>query len=370
MAHVIETLGAGGAETLLAEVTARLDPGRFLSRVFPLDRPLELLPRFERARIEVDPLEVPPARRPLACLAALTGRLRRFQPRVVHTHLYYANVLGRLASGMVRHARCVSTLHNPDYTFESRPGLVFAGKKALDRVTGGRNAALLAVSQAVADDFARHMGWRTIRVVPSGVDLERYSPGTSHSTSAWPGPGLRLLHVGRLHPQKGHRILLEALALLCARGAQVGLALVGEGPLGAELAGQASRLGLDDRVRFLGRRDDVRELLRAADVFVFPSLYEAAGIALLEAMACGAPVVASRTGGIVEIVRDGLDGLLVAPGDAGELANAVGRLTDDPALRVRLGASARRRALDFDIRRTVSAIEAVYEEIAGGVASA
>jgi L-malate glycosyltransferase len=364
VAHVIETLGAGGAETLLAEVTARLDPKRFRSRVFPLDGPLDLRPRFDKAGIEVDPLGIAPARHPLACLATLTRRLRRFRPRVVHTHLYYANVLGRLAAWMTRDARCVSTLHNPDYTFEGRPSLFFAGKKALDRLTGRRNAALLAVSRAVAEDFERHLGWRGIRVVPNGVDVEHFSPGPAPPAADWPGGGLRMLHVGRLHPQKGHRFLIEALARARGRGMDAGLALVGEGPLRGELAEQVARLGLDGRVRFLGRRDDVRELLRAADVFVFPSLYEAAGIALLEAMACGKPVIASRTGGIVEIVREGVDGMLVAPGDAEELASALGRLAAAPALRSRLGAAARSRALEFDIRRTVRAVEAVYEEVA------
>jgi glycosyltransferase involved in cell wall biosynthesis len=363
VAHVIETLGAGGAEMLLAEVTARLNPRRFRSRVFPLDGPLDLRPRFDRAGIEVDPLGIAPARRPVACLATLTARLKHFRPRIVHTHLYYANVLGRLAGWLGPHALLVSTLHNPDYTFEGKGGLLFAGKKALDRFTGRHNAALLAVSRAVADDFERHLGWGGIRIVPSGVDVEHYCPGVASPAGVWRGAGLRLLHVGRLHTQKGQRFLIDAVDLLRRQGCQSSLVIAGEGPLREELEDRVRRLGLDGCVSLLGRRDDVRDLLRAADVFVFPSLYEAAGIALLEAMACARPVVASRTGGIVEIVRDGVDGLLVPPGDSEALANALGRLAADPALRGRLTAAARTRAIEFDIHRTVEAVEAIYEEI-------
>ena len=361
MAHVIETLGTGGAEVLLADVTRRLDRTRFLSRVFVLDAPLDLQPRFAAAGVEVESLLVPPRRRPVRCLVALTRRLRRFAPAVVHTHLYYGNVFGRIAARLAGGAPVVTTLHNPDYTFEARPTALFAAKKALDRFTGRRNAVLLAVSEAVAEDYRRNMGWAAIRVLRNGVDLEQYSPGDSpHNGAAWGGDGTRLFAVGRLHAQKGHGVLLEAIARCRAEGVALSLALVGEGPLRAVLEEQARRLGLEEQVRFLGRRDDVRDLLRAAEVFVFPSLYEAVGIALLEAMACGTAVVASRAGGIPEIVQDGESGLLVRPGDAADLANALARLARDPAERARLGLGARRRAMTFDIRQTVRELESLY----------
>jgi len=365
VAHVIETLGTGGAEVLLADVTRRLDRERFHSRVFPLDGPLDLEPRFAAAGVEVDPVLVPPRRRPLACLLALTRRLRRFAPDVVHTHLYYGNVFGRIAARLAGGAPVVTTLHNPDYTFEARPTALFAAKKALDRFTGRRNTVLLAVSEAVAEDYRRNMGWATIRVLPNGVDLEQYSPGDSpHADGTWSGSGTRLLAVGRLHAQKGHGVLLEALARCREDGLVFSLALVGEGPLRTALEEHARRLGLEGQVRFLGRRDDVRDLLRAAEVFVFPSLYEAVGIALLEAMACGTAVVASSAGGIPEIVQEGESGVLVRPGDAADLAKALARLARDPPERARLGRGARHRAMMFDILQTVRELESLYAGLA------
>jgi glycosyltransferase involved in cell wall biosynthesis len=365
VAHVIETLGTGGAEVLLADVTRRLDRTRFHSRVFPLDGPLDLKPRFEAAGVEVDPLLVPPRRRPLACLLALTRRLRRFAPAVVHTHLYYANVFGRIATRFAGGPPVVTTLHNPDYTFEARTTLLFAGKKALDRLTGRANAALVAVSEAVAEDYRRHLGWTSIRVIRNGVDVEEYSPGDApDARAAWSGQGMRLLSVGRLHPQKGHAVLLDALARCRERGLSLSLAIAGQGPSGAALEEQARRLGLEGQVRFLGRRDDVRDLMRAAEVFVFPSLFEAVGIALLEAMACGTAIIASRTGGIPEAVEESVSGLLVCPGDPEDLARAVACLAGSAGERERLGQAARARAMMFDIRRTVGELESLYAGLA------
>jgi glycosyltransferase involved in cell wall biosynthesis len=364
VAHVIETLGVGGAERLVADVTRRLDRGRFHSRVFPLDEPLDLRAEIESAGVEVDPVLVAPRRRPVACLRGLRRRLEAFAPGVVHTHLYYANVMGRIAARLAGGVPVVTTLHNPDYTFESRRAPLFAARKLVDRVTGSRNAALVAVSRAVAEDYRRHMGWRTIRVVPNGVDLEAFAPGgDAGAAGEWPSPGLRLLSVGRLHLQKGHRVLLDAMAAARQAGAALSLLVAGEGAERAALEAQASRLGLQAHVRLAGRCD-VRPLLHAADVFVFPSLYEAVGIALLEAMACGRPIVASRTGGIPEVVKDGVSGQLVTPGDAGDLARALVLLAGDPARRRRLGEAARARAEAFDIRATVRSLEDLYDEVA------
>jgi glycosyltransferase involved in cell wall biosynthesis len=351
VAQVIETLGAGGAERLLTDVARRLDPTRFECRILPLEAPLDLLPELEAARVAVDPILRSARREPMACLFRLASRLRAYRPAVVHTHLYFANVMGRLASCAVSRCRVVTSLHNPDYTFEAKPTLAFAGKKALDRLTARRNAAFVAVSGAVADDFRRHMGWRNMEVIYNGVDLQRYTPGPpTLGPEIWPEGGLRLLSTGRLHPQKGHGVLLEAMARCRDRAVGLSLAL-------------ASRLGLGNRVRFLGRRSDIVALLRSADLFVFPSLYEAFGVALLEAMACGRPVLASATGGIPEIVEPDMNGVLTAPGDAVGLACAIERLARDAPGRARLGEAARRRAGDFDISRTVAGLERLYDRL-------
>jgi glycosyltransferase involved in cell wall biosynthesis len=364
VAHVIETLGVGGAETLLLEVTSRLAAFGFRSRVFPLEASLDLLPEFKARAIEVDPVLVAPRRHPVRCVLRLAEGLRRFAPSLVHTHLYYANVGGRVAARLGGRPRIVTTLHNPDYTFESRPTPLFWAKKALDRMTGRWNDAFVAVSDAVAQDYRRHMSWPNIQVIHNGVDVQKYAVTEGpRDLSVWSGPGPRLLSVGRLHNQKGHRVLLEALAQCKTLGVPMSLAIAGDGPLRGELEAATRALGLDSQVRFLGRREDVRALLGSCEIFVFPSLYEASGIALLEAMACGVPVVASRTGGISEIVTEGISGILVSPGNARELSCALRALASDVDLRRRLGVEARARAAVFDIRFTVDALRKLYGEL-------
>ncbi|HEY7509304.1 MAG TPA: glycosyltransferase [Vicinamibacteria bacterium] len=365
VAHVVESLGAGGAETLLADVVERLAPDRFESRVLALDAPLHLLPRLRAAGVWAEPIALCPRRRPLACAARLARRLRAYRPHVIHTHLYFANVLGRLAASATPSARVVTTLHNPDYTHESRPGPRFAARKALDRWTARRNAAFVAVSSAVAEDYRRQMGWTGIEVIHNGVDLDHFAPAppSAPASDAWPQGALRVLSVGRLHGQKGHTLLLQAAAACRSRGLALALAIAGEGPLHAELEAQARAAGLGTSLRLLGRRSDVRELMRACDVFVFPSLYEAFGVALLEAMACGAAVVASRVGGIPEIVEDGASGLLVPPADPAALADAIACLAERPDRRRALGRAARLRAEAFDIRETVRRLESLYARL-------
>ena len=164
---------------------------------------------------------------------------------------------------------------------------------------------------------------------------------------------------------KGHATLFQSLDLLRERGACVGTVwLAGDGPERAALEAQSRRLGLATRVHFLGSRDDVFGLMRSADLVVLPSLRKGHPLALLEALSLGRPCVASRVGGIPEIVESGRTGLLVPPGDPSALAEALSRLCLDRALRAELGDAAARDAKGrFDVRRTVASLEALYRQL-------
>jgi glycosyltransferase involved in cell wall biosynthesis len=182
-----------------------------------------------------------------------------------------------------------------------------------------------------------------IRVVPSGVDAEDFvaPPGARERLRAeWGcGPGDRIVIViGVLEARKGHAVLFDALRRLPDVGG-VRCVVAGDGALATELEERARGLP----IRFLGFRSDVAACLAAADVAVLPSLHEGLGIAALESMAAGRPLVATRVGGLAEVVEDGASGLLVPPGDAAALAAALARLLDDPALAARLAAAAAAR---------------------------
>ena len=203
--------------------------------------------------------------------------------------------------------------------------------------------------------------WDKLRVVRCGVDVEAFAPGDGEQRD---GP-LEVLTVGRVDPVKGQPLLVEAIAELRRRGVDARLTFVGDGPGLAELGELAARTGVDDRVAFPGAvgQDEIRAFYRRADVFALPSFAEGLPVVLVEAMACGVPVVASRITGIPELVDDGVSGLLVTPGRGDELADALAALAADPARRAQMGRAGRAKVVaDFDIERTTGQLRDVFAQ--------
>ena len=198
-----------------------------------------------------------------------------------------------------------------------------------------------------------------IRVIPSGVRSALFdAPGAEGLPRQLPRP--RIVFLGRLHPQKNVDILVRAMARLRDRDAH--LVVVGDGPHHDRLVRLRDHLGLQDRVTFLGfvDHDRVPSILNDVDVLAMPSRYEELGTALVEAMACGLPVVGTRTGGIPEVVDEGVTGLLVASGDFTAFAAALDRLLEDPALRETMAAQARVRAESYRWERLGAQVLDVY----------
>ncbi|MND45026.1 D-inositol 3-phosphate glycosyltransferase [compost metagenome] len=211
-----------------------------------------------------------------------------------------------------------------------------------------------------------------VRIVYNGFDPARakvYEPGTAARLRAELGFGPQPLVglFGRLSEWKGQHVFLEAIAAM--EGVQaviVGGALFGQEAYEARIREQASRLGLDDRVRFLGFRSDVPELMAAMDAVAHTSIVaEPFGRVVVEAMMCGRPVVATRGGGVTEIIRDGETGLLVPPGEPSALAAALGRVLSDPALAERLAQKGREDVSQrFSLEETCRSVSALLEEAA------
>lgn len=219
-----------------------------------------------------------------------------------------------------------------------------------------------------------------VHLLPHGVDTARFRPATSQERQAlraglgWPQDALVLTYTGRLLRGKGLPTLLTAFrevardeprALLCLVGSGRGQALSVEDELRAAAEGE----GLGGRVVFTGRVDNVEDHLRASDLFVFPSEFEALGLSLIEAAACGLPTVGSRTGGIVDVIEPEASGLLVPPGDARALAAALRRLLADEPLRRGWGARGREIACArFDAARSAAAYATLFTELAHAAA--
>ncbi len=289
-------------------------------------------------------------------LVRLMRWLRRERIDIIHTHLSTASLLGSLAARGVG-IPALATVHG----LNTRTCYNYAH-------------AIIAVSNAVRQHLvAQGMPAERISVIHNGVDLRAFAraeQGRDVRAEWGVPPGARLLvTVGRLAPAKGHADLLEAVARLAAepRWGEMMLLVVGSGALRAQLEAQAARLGLAERVIFVGFQRDVQPFVRAAEVFVLPSVQEGLSLSALEAMALGKPVVACRVGGTPEVVVDGETGLLVAPGRPRELARALEQLLSNPDQAAAMGAAGQRRVREaFDLEQMVTRIEERYRGLVGG----
>ncbi len=282
-----------------------------------------------------------------------------------HLHVHFANNaadVARLAVTAGRtaepdaHWRWSFTMHGPTELFDVQqfglPGKV-ADADYVVCISDFARSQLMA--------FAPVEQWAKLHVVRCGVPTGE--PMTLPEGTAR-GSGLALLCVGRLVPEKGQHVLLEAVAALRERGHDASVTLVGQGPTADALARQAERLGLDGHVRLLGAvaPEDVRALYDEHDAFCLSSFAEGVPIVLMEAMASGLPVVSTRIAGIPELIESGVSGLLVRPGSVADLVDALDRLRD-PAERRRLATGARAAvAVSYDLHRNVAALAALHRQ--------
>ena len=286
----------------------------------------------------------------LARAAAFARWCRARRIAVLQTCDLYANTFA-LPAAMVAGVpvRIASRRElNPDKT---------PGKIALQRHAYRCAHAIVANSPAAARQLdSEGLPAQRVHVIPNGVSVERFNG------RAFSGRPIRtILTVANLRPEKAHEVLLAAAARLRSRHPHIQFLIVGDGPRAAELQALAATLGVQRQVTFLGHREDVPALLARADAFVLPSRSEAFPNGAIEAMAAGLPVIASRVGGLLDLIEDGRNGLLVSPDDPEALAAAVESLIVSPARAEALGASAREEvARRYSFDRMMRAFEDLY----------
>jgi glycosyltransferase involved in cell wall biosynthesis len=274
--------------------------------------------------------------RDLAGLLELGRLLRREQPQIVHASSSKAGVLGRLAAAATGVPIRFFTVHG--WAFSAYDGLPSRLYRLTDRLMAPLTTVTICVSEReLADGLeARACTAERSVVIRNAVDVSAALRSRHDQTIP------RLIAVGRLKAPKDFVTLVRAFGELAE--APFEAVVVGEGPDREAVEDEIRELGIGGRVRLLGERDDVPELLAGSDVFVLSSRSEGLPVSVLEAMAAELPVVASNVGGLAELVVDGETGVLVPPGDAQALADALTRLIQDPELRRRLGAAGRARA--------------------------
>lgn len=299
-----------------------------------------------------------------APLARLLRDIRGGRFDLIHSHLFWANLCARAAGKWAGVPVVINSHHGTD-------GWLSFSHRLLERSTLGLADRLVACSEAVRRCAVERLGLPSQKVVtiPNGVPLERFADRASRERMrASLGLDSRspvIGSVGRLdEPVKGYAVLLEALEILGGTMPDTLCLICGDGPAREQLEAWVRERNLSAKVRFLGERQDIPLVLQALDLYVQPSLSEGFGLSALEAMATGLPVVATRSGGLPEVVREGVTGDLVPPGDATLLARSLHSLLEDPARRAAYGREGESRARrEFPLQRMVRGWSELYREL-------
>jgi glycosyltransferase involved in cell wall biosynthesis len=369
---LIDTLKSAGAERLSVQIASRLDPARFepwfcASRWERRERSpgtdaliaelhaagVKLVPLHRRGRVDV------------WRWAPLVRTLRRERIDVLHAHMFTSNVWGTVLGRLSRTPVVVA--HEHTWSFEGAPLRRFLDRELIARF----GDAFVACS---GEDMRRmieieHIAPERLRLIPNGIAVP--DAGSPHDVRAELGVARDapvVGAVGRLTAQKAFDVLLRAAARLRVEFPGLQVLIAGDGEQRAALQSLAEELDLRDTVRFLGVRSDVPDVLAALDVAALSSRAEGIPLAALEYMEAARPVVATRVGGLSEMIEDGVQGLLVQPGDPDALAGAIAQLLRDPARREAMGAAGReRRRREYDLDTMVRRVESLYEELVGAV---
>jgi glycosyltransferase involved in cell wall biosynthesis len=351
-------LGFGGGETQVLGLTLALAAAGHRAELI-CDPAGRLWERATAEGIRCHPIRIRNAI-DLAAGVKLRAILKREHYDVVHFHTSRAHSMAPFARGF---ASTLLVTRRMDY----RPNRVFA-PLLFNRAVDG----VVAISDAVADSLAAAgVDRRRVTVIHSGVDCASFRPPTNQERAdARRALGISereilISAIGTLEQRKGHRYLIEAIGVLAAPPASLKLKcfIVGQGSVHKVLQGEIAVIRSLERIKLLGRVDDVRELLWASDIFAMPSLKEGLGVAALEAMASNLPVIASDVGGLHEVVNDGRTGIIVPPANSKQIASAIQRLAESDGLRTQMGAAARARVVDnYSMEKMAARTLALYRE--------
>ncbi len=367
--YLFEHLNLGGAEQLLLTTLKYLDRNEFFPLVYCLRENGKISKEIEKLGIKVVTLNKKIHLLNLSLIFELVRIFKKEKPQILHTNLFFPNIYGRIAAKLSGTKTIVTSLHNPDYSFENNGRWTFELRKLIDKCSAKlTNTSFIAVSDFVKKDFQTQLGFKNIKVLHNYIDTRRFDnldncdKKIKRDELEIKKSDILILNVGRLHPQKGQIYLIEAFSLLCKKNHNLKLIIVGKGIMEGELKQKVNALGLGSNVKFLKDRRDIPELMSISDIFVFPSLYEGFGIALVEAMASGLPVIASDVDSLKEIVEQNIDGILIEKENPQILAETIQELVNNDKRRAFLGKNARKKAIAmFDAIAGIERLKDIYK---------
>jgi sugar transferase (PEP-CTERM/EpsH1 system associated) len=362
--YLVDNFAEGGAANVVFHLISALDKNRFVPVLGCLDGVGLLGERLKKAGVTVEFL----ARRP-GLDTGLFGRIirliRKEKIDLIHAHQYAAFFYGSLAALSTGFRNILFTEHgriHPDFV---RPKRVMVNKLVIPFIP-----PVVAVSRSVQNSLVCYekIPRKRIKIVVNGIDLKRFQTkgvrkvirenfGISQTESV-------IAIVARLCDYKNHENLIRSLAIAHQKNSHIKLLIVGDGPMREELETLTGNLGLKSKVIFTSVRQDIPDILNAVDMVALCSYYEGTSITILEAMAAGKPVIASRIAGNPDVVKDQKTGILVSPDDPKEIAGAVIRLAGSPDLRKEMGQAGYRRCLKYyTVERMAGEYQNLYSRI-------
>lgn len=341
---ILEELNFGGTQKQTLELARHINRELFTPQIWTMRAGEELMEIARKASIAVDILRHDAVLRPFPAAYTLWKTLRERRPRLIHLCTAFPNVWGRLL-GRLTHTPCIVAscrgqgnvrLQHERFLWHLAHSLVCDAKSIED--------ALLALG----------MPKQNLHYIPNGVDTDFFAPALQQVTAP------EILCVGRMVEEKDHATLLKAFTIVQKRLPAARLHLVGDGPLLQQMQERVAVQNMTSSVILHGSSAQVREHMRAAQLFVLSSVSEGTPNALLEAMACGLPVVATRVGGIPDLVQDAVHGVLIQPRDYNALAAAMLRILENPEDAMRMGRAGREHVIQT---RSLCAAARQYESV-------
>lgn len=356
--HAVEDLKVGGLESVLSNIVLNLNKKLFNVDVIVLAGKGKIGDELEKNGVFLRLLNVSNYHRP-SSLNKILRTLRTGKYDIVHTHGYFASTSVRTAAFLARVPVILSHVHNTHVTYAPRH---LRMERALSYITD----IIYCCSNAVREFVIKSEKIQTkkIRVLYNGTrePVQKEPTKIPHLPVSINSSDKIIINVARLVKQKGHEILIEAASKVIMIQPNTIFLIAGDGPLKGQLEKQINKLKLDGNVFLLGERRDVWSLLNIADIFALPtSGWEGLGLSLVEAMAMGLPLVGSRLGGIPEVIENGLNGILVAPKDSDQLANALIKLLDNEILAKKMGKTGVRLYREkFSLEHMIKTLEEDY----------
>lgn len=359
VAHLVEDMKVGGIEKVIAAIALGLDKRRYAVEIWCLAGGGAVAEWLIKEGVRVRIFSWQTYHNPLNIIR-LAMQLHKSQIDIVHTHGYYAGTFGRLAAIIAGISPVFAHVHTSDFTLSRRHCLI-------EKVLSFFTLKIICISQHVKGFVESQEGIRPEKTAlvynGTGRFFEDAANDPLGGSEKLTDDDFVIVSVGSLVKNKGHHVLIEAVRMLCLERPPIKVLIAGDGPQRSALQDLVDRCGLSSTVMFVGVVKDVRQVFGAADIFVLPTVHrEGLSLAVLEAMQHGLPVIASRIGGVPELVDDSVTGILVTPNDPRILAQAITTLTDDKQLRCQMGESGRKK-IDrlFRVERMVEQIESLYE---------